>query len=84
VALLLESAATAWQAAVAGESSAEQAYRAAMTRYEVGRSSLLELQDAQLAWQQAVANRARATRDRTVAEARAARLDRLPLISLQP
>ena len=84
VALLLESAATAWQAAVAGESSAEQAYRAAMTRYEAGRSSLLELQDAQLAWQQAVANRARATRDRTVAEARAARLDRLPLISLQP
>jgi len=83
IALTLASAAEAWQAAMTGASSAEQAYQAAMTRYEVGRSSLLELQDARLAWQQAMAQRARAARDRTVADARAARLDRLPLTSLE-
>ncbi|MCZ8267622.1 TolC family protein [Gemmatimonas sp.] len=74
----------AWQAAVAGAASADKALRVAQARHDVGRASLLELQDARLTWQQAMATRARAARDRTVIEARAARFDRLPLLPLQP
>lgn len=74
----------AWQAAVAGAVSAEKALRVAQARHEVGRASLLELQDARLTWQRAMATRAQAARDRTVIEAQAARLDRLPLSTTQP
>jgi outer membrane protein TolC len=74
----------AWQAAVAGGVSAEKALRVAQLRHEVGRASLLELQDARVAWQRAMATRAQAARDRTVIEARVARLDRLPLAPIQP
>ena len=64
--------------------SAEKALRVAQLRHEVGRASLLELQDARVAWQRATATRAQAARDRTVIEARVARLDHLPLAPIQP
>lgn len=73
-----------WQAAMSGAASAEKALRVAQARHDVGRSSLLELQDARLTWQRAMAARAQAAHDRTVIEARAARLDRLPLLSTLP
>ncbi len=73
-----------WRAAVAGARSAEHAYRIAVMRYEVGRSSLLELHDARLAWQQAMATRALGARNRTIAEARAARFAHLPLADSSP
>lgn len=72
-----------WLAAVAGSASAEKALRVAQARHDVGRASLLELQDARLVWYRAMATRAQAARDRTVIEARLDRLDRLPLSSLQ-
>jgi outer membrane protein len=71
----------AWQAAVAGAVSADKALRVAQARHDVGRASLLELQDARVTWQRAMATRAQAARDRTVIEARTARFDRLPLAS---
>ena len=80
----IEASRVAWQAAVAGAASADKALRVAQARHEVGRASLLELQDARLTWQRAMATRARAARDRTVIEARAERLDRLPLTAAQP
>jgi outer membrane protein TolC len=84
LALLWQASRATWQAAVAGAMSADKALRVAQARHDVGRASLLELQDARLAWQQAMATRARAARDRTVIEARAARFDRLPLHTPQP
>ena len=73
----------AWLAAVAGSTSAEKTLRVAQARHDVGRASLLELQDARLVWYRSMATRAQAARDRTVIEARLDRLDRLPLSSLQ-
>jgi len=82
--LALNASRELWRAAIVGARSAEHAYRIAVTRYEVGRSSLLELQDARLAWQQAMAARALGARDRTIAEARATRFTQLPLSNSSP
>ncbi len=80
----LEASRLEWEAAVAGAESADKALQVARARHEVGRASLLELQDARVTWLRAMATRARAARDRMVIEARMARFDRLPLSSVQP
>ncbi|WP_353266125.1 TolC family protein [Gemmatimonas sp.] len=48
-----------WDAAVAGAASADKALQVARARHEVGRASLLELQDARVTWMRAMATRAR-------------------------
>ncbi len=81
LALALESARLQWLAVTTSGSAASRARVIAETRYEAGRGSWLELQDARNAERSALAERARAARDLLLVDARHVRLATLPITS---
>ena len=75
----LQQAAAAYGAVAGTAEQATRAYAIAEVRFREGISTQVELDDARLLQQQALANRAQAARDLSVARARVALLEALPL-----
>jgi len=75
----LQQAAAAYAAVAGTAEQATRAYAIAEVRFREGISTQVELDDARLLQQQALANRAQAARDLSVARARVALLEALPL-----
>lgn len=75
----LQQAAAAYAAVAGTAEQATRAYTIAEVRFREGISTQVELDDARLLQQQALANRAQAARDLSVARARVALLEALPL-----
>lgn len=67
------------QAAREAARAAARAHEISVVRYEAGRASLIEVEDARLAWLQREAAKLRVTHEQVVARARAERIARLPL-----
>lgn len=68
-----------WEAAREAARTASEVHVVAVTKFEVGRGSLVEVEDARLAWLQREMALLRAAYQRALTTARTTRLSRLPL-----